>query len=79
MAKDINLEARRIIAKHTYSTMSSCCYKPESEMELWDFMTDGTSLILTEEFLEGNYTPKEYNDIRNEIGEILYKIFGDIC
>ena len=33
------------------------------------------SNILTKDFIDGKYTPMEYNAIRNELGKLLWKLF----
>lgn len=72
---DIKQEARRIIKEHTEGFMNGTQYKPEDEDELWETMLSECAFILTEDFLDGKYTPMQYNDIRNEVAEILTRIF----
>lgn len=73
---DINQEAKRIIRDHTEGFMNATQYKPDDEDELWETMLSECASILTEDFLDGKYTPMQYNDIRNEVAEILLKIFS---
>ena len=79
MVIDINYAARNIIHQHTKAFMSAANYEPESNEELWDCMLSECSFILTEDFIEGKYTPMEYNAIRNEVAKILNGIFAPIC
>lgn len=79
MKKDINWEARKIIARHTEGVMSCGSPEFESNMELWEFMLSECAFILTEDFLQGKFTPMEYNAIRNEIANILNAIFAPLC
>lgn len=73
---DINFEARKIIAAHTEGVMNCGCYEPESSDELWGFMLQECALILTEKFIEGEYNPMQYNNIRNEVTKIINNIFS---
>ena len=73
---DINWEARKIIMAHTEGVMNCGCYEPKSNDELCQFMLHECAYILTEEFLEGKYTPMQYNAIRNEVAKILNGIFA---
>lgn len=78
--KDINFEARMIIADHTEGMMScTSSYEPESHMEFWEYMLSECAFILSEKFLDGNYTPMEYNAIRNELAKIINAIFNPYC
>lgn len=72
---NIHQEARRIIKDHTEGFMNGTQYKPDDEDELWETMLSECAFILTEDFLDGKYTPMQYNDIRNEVAEILTNIF----
>jgi hypothetical protein len=74
---DIHDEAIRIISKHTAGVMSCADYKPENNDELMEFMIDECAYILTKDFLDGKYTPMQYNDIRNEISKTLWKLFAE--
>ena len=76
---DYNLQARIIIRKHTAGYMSSAIYKPENATELWETMIQECAYILTEDFLNGKYTPMQYNAIRNELANVLNGIFAKDC
>lgn len=72
---NVELEARDIIAEHTEGLMKSTHLERETNSELYDVMVEGCSFILTERLLEGKYTPMQYNDIRNVLGNMLWTIF----
>ena len=77
---DIEMEAKKIIMKHTEGYMSATSdYVPENNDDMWSTMISECSYILTENFLSGEYTPMEYNAIRNEIARILGNIFEKIA
>jgi hypothetical protein len=76
---DIEFEARLIIAKHTAAYMLSCNYIPESMQDMWEDMADECAYILTEKFLNGEYTPIQYNSIRNQLAKMLDNIFAPLC
>ena len=67
--------ARRIIHQHTEAMMSSVEFCPKNNRELYDEMVDNCAFILTEKLLDGELTPMEYNDTRNELAGLLWKIF----
>lgn len=76
---DYNLQARIIIREHTAGFMSAAIYEPKDASELWETMITECSYILTENFLNGKYTPLQYNAIRNELANILNGIFAKAC
>lgn len=76
---DPKLAAKQIIAEHTAAYMSACIYKPDDATELWETMIQECSFILTENFLNGEYTPMQYNAIRNWLADIINGIFKEAC
>lgn len=68
-------EARNIIAEHTGAYMQSTESRPENNQELYEDMVEGCAFVLTEWFIDGKYTPMEYNAIRNELGKVLWDLF----
>ena len=72
---DFKSEAERIICEHTEAMMSGVLVEFEDDSELFDYMISECAFILTKKFLEGKYTPLEYNNIRNELTVIFGKIF----
>ena len=71
-----HFEARAIIQHHTCSVMNCGNYNPMNEDELYDFMLEECAYILTENFLDGRFTPMEYNAIRNELAQIIFELFN---
>lgn len=68
-------EARSIIQRHTEAVMHCAHCEFDNERELFEFMMGECAFILTQDFLEGKYTPMEYNAIRNELAKLLNGIF----
>lgn len=75
IAMDALFHARYIIAKATDDIMCSTSYEPESNKQLYEFMTEMCSNILAKDFIDGKYDPMEYNAIRNELGKVLWNLF----
>lgn len=75
IAIDALFHARYFIAQATDDMMRSTSYEPDNNEELYEFMTEMCSNILTKDFIDGKYTPMEYNAIRNELGKLLWKLF----
>lgn len=76
---NIHVEAKDIIREYVGGLVQSSYYEPESNEELWVHMGAGCGAILADYFMEGVYTPMEYNAIRNEVARILDGIFEPIC
>ena len=72
---DAKYEARHIISTVTDNMIRSTNYEPANNDELYECMTEECANILTEDFLDGKYTPMEYNAIRNELAKVLWNIF----
>lgn len=73
--KDIVQEAQGIIRDHTAAYMTAVEYKPESVRDLYEDMVEECAYILAQKFIDGEYTPMEYNAIRNELGKLLWSVF----
>lgn len=73
---DISWEASKIIMDHTGAFMSGVECNPENEAELYDIMVEECAYLLTTKLLSHEYTPMEYNAIRNELGKQLADVFG---
>lgn len=57
-----------VIHEHIASMMHCTgSYEPKDEDELKDFMIDECAQILMDNFKKGEYTPLEFNDIRNAL------------
>lgn len=67
--------ARDIICEHTKAMMRGAEYNPKDAHELYDHMVDECSFIITERLIDGKLTPLEYNELRNELADMLWKIF----
>lgn len=72
---DPTYEALSIIAEHTQGFMMSTDYVPETNMNLMDAMMHECAFILTDKWLDGDYTPMEYNAVRNELAHIFWRQF----
>jgi hypothetical protein len=68
-------KAHNIIVRATDDMMRSVSPEPANNEELYEYMTEMCSAVLTEDFLDGTYTPMEYNAIRNELAKVLWNIF----
>lgn len=68
--------ARDIICEVTKSRMSSTEYHPDNNRELYETMKNECAFIITERLIDGKLTPMEYNELRNELADILWKIFA---
>lgn len=79
MNMDIKQEAKYIIYQHTANMILSAHYEPKDSSELWEYMGEECGYLLADKFLEGKYTPLEYNAIRNEIAKLLGDIFDPVC
>ena len=75
MAISINEEVRNIISAHVDALMRGTDYKPKTEDQLYDFMVTEISALLSDRLIDGDYTPMEYNSIRNQLASTLWKIF----
>ena len=72
-----NAEARHIIHEATTSMMQAVNFNPDNHETLYDFMVEECAFILSERFIDGTYTPMQYNAIRNNLARILWNIFKD--
>lgn len=71
----ISLETRNIIVRATDDMMRSVSPEPANNEELYEDMTEICSAVLVDDFLDGKYTPMEYNAIRNGIAKVLWDLF----
>ena len=72
---DYNHEAKKIIYEHCGAVMSCCVTEFESNQDMYEFTLNECAFILTENLMQGKYTPMQYNAIRNELSQILWAIF----
>lgn len=73
--KDFKEIARGIIYEHTEAMMNAVELHPKSNRELYEYMTEECAFILAEQLLNGELTPMEYNNVRNELADMLWSIF----
>lgn len=73
---DFKFEAERLICEHTEAMITGVIAEFNTTSELCDYMISECAWILTRKFLEGEYTPLEYNAIRNELTKIFEKKFS---
>ena len=68
-------KARQVLCDTTEAFM--CCMRPEYEnhQQLHDALVENCAFILTEELLNGELKPMEYNSVRNELAEMLWQLF----
>ena len=69
-------EAEKILQEHTEAVMrctSDMSFDCEDEM--FDLVMRECAFILTQKLIEGEYTPLQYNEVRNALAALLNKIF----
>lgn len=71
---DAGEQARLIVEEHVAGYMSGGIFETENEDELYDMMVKECSFILVDKRLKGEYTPIQFNKIRNELASLIYKI-----
>lgn len=70
-------QAEQIIQEHVHAMMCSTSdYDPKDEDELKDFMLSECAFILTRKLLEGEFTPMEYNAVRNAVTMLIHGFFA---
>ena len=69
------IAAQGILIDHISAFLQSVIFEPESEMELWEAMTNECAYILTDRLLKKEITLMEYNAIRNELASLLWSIY----
>ena len=70
-------QAEQIVQEHVHALMCSTSdYDPKSEEDLKDFMLSECAYILTDKLLKGEYTPLEYNAVRNAVTALIHGVFA---
>lgn len=70
-------QAEQIVQEHVHGLMCSTSdYDPKDEDELKDFMLGECACILTDKLLKGEYTPLEYNVVRNAVAALVHGVFN---
>lgn len=69
--------ATRILSLVTRDLMQSVHFIPvgnDKGKQIYDFLCDECSGFLVRELLDGYISPELYNDTRNALGDMLYKV-----
>ena len=74
---NIKVEATNIIVQHTDELIKCGTYNPNDSHELYDFMVDHCSRILVGKLLSKEFTPMQFNAIRDEVAHQLFDCFID--
>lgn len=72
---DIKNEAMDIIIDHAKGFMSCGDYNPDTTDDLWDTMLHECAFVLVKRFVDGMYTPMEFNAVRNELAKTINDLF----
>lgn len=75
-AIDPTHEAEKILREHSEGVMSCCTMEFDSNEEMLEATISECAFILTNKLVEGKFTPMQYNAVRNELGKLLWKVFG---
>ena len=69
-------QALDILCEHNTAILSGIHCKFNSNQDMLDVTTEECAFILTNRLVEGKYTPMQFNAVRNELAELLWKVFG---
>lgn len=72
---DYTYEASKILYENTNAYMQGICAKYGSNREMMEDLYENCAFILTNHFIKGDYTPMQFNAIRNELGKMIWNIF----
>lgn len=72
---DYNYEASKILRENTNAYMQAVHAEYSSNRDMMEDMYMNCAFILTDDLIKGNYTPMEFNAIRNELGRMIWNIF----
>ena len=70
-------EAFKILHEHTAAYISGVHAEFDSNGDMFEAVNSECAFILTQYFVEGKYTPMQYNAVRNELASLLWKLFGN--
>lgn len=73
---DYKYEAEKILSEHTTAILCSCRTGFDNTHDMLEFTTSECGFILTKHLLDGDYTPMQYNAVRNELASMLWNLFG---
>ena len=68
-------KAKYILQEHCASVMQCVYQEFSSNEEMYECMVSECAFILVTDFIEGKYTPMQYNAVRNELAKLLWGIF----
>lgn len=68
-------EANNILCEHTAAFMEGIHAEYESSQQMYDCTVEECAFILTTKLTEGQYTPMQFNAVRNELAKLLWSIF----
>ena len=68
-------EASKILHENTNAYMQGVYAEYDSNRDMMEDMYNNCAFILTNYFIEGKYTPMQFNAIRNELGKMIWNIF----
>ena len=72
---DAKAQALDILCEHNTAILSGIHCEFNSNQDMLDVTTEECAFILTNRLVEGKYTPMQFNSVRNELAELLWKIF----
>lgn len=72
---DYAFEAKKILCECTNGYMQGVIAHYNSNREMMEDMYNDCAYILTDHFINGDYSPLQYNAIRNELSKMIWKIF----
>ena len=73
---DAKAQALDILCEHNTAILSGIHCEFSSNEDMLDVTTEECAFILTNRLVEGKYTPMQFNAVRNELAELLWKVFG---
>lgn len=72
---DYAYEASKILCENTNAYMQGVHAEYDSNRDMMESMYENCAFILTDYLIKGNYTPMQFNAIRNELGKMIWNIF----
>ena len=72
---DYIYEASKIIYEHTNAYMQGIHAEYDNNRDMMEDVYENCAFILADYLIKGNYTPMQYNAIRNELGKMIWNIF----
>ena len=72
---DYTFEAKKILCECTCGYMQGVVAHYDNNREMMDDMYTDCAYILTDHFINGDYSPLQYNAIRTELGKMIWDLF----